>query len=160
MSIKIKLKRPNGQVIPSSREIIAGQVRDALAKQGELRRFNNPQGESKEEYVVEDLNVKISGYKKGETLTKDGVIALFGAISNDAAAKKYYVGITCDPERREDEHNAEFIAVIACPNKNKANEMEKALSGEGYDAGDAVGNVHKVQSKKVYIYKKTPKTIE
>ena len=156
----IKLKHPNGQVIPSSREIIAGQVRDTLAKQGELRRFNKPQEGSKEEYVVEELKVKLTGYTEGETLSKDGVIALFGAISDDAAAKKYYVGITCDPERREGEHNAEFLAVIACPNKDKANEMEKALSGEGYDAGGAVGNVHNSDSKKVYIYKKSPKTVE
>lgn len=175
MSIKIKL--PDGRVIPSSSEIVAEQVTNALLKQrkyvkpaeetaiGSLKRgkqktFNNYQKESKEGYIVEELKVKLTGYTQGESLTKDGVIALFDAISKYAEANKYYVGITCDPNRREGEHNAEFLAVIACPNKDKANEMEKALSGEGYDAGGAVGNVHNSDSKKVYIYKKSPKTVE
>lgn len=180
MSVKIRIKRPKGQVVPSSKEIITGIVKDGIKevlqerksvkpaeetaigslKKGELKTFHKPQKGSEERYVVEELKVKLAGYTQGESLTKDGVIALFDAISKYAEANKYYVGITCDPNRREEEHNAEFLAVIACPNKDKANEMEKALSGEGYDAGGAVGNVHNSDSKKVYIYKKTPKTVE
>lgn len=135
-------------------------VREGFIQKSKLKWFNKPKDESLEEYVVEELKVKLAGYTHGESLTKDGVIALFDAISKYAEANKYYVGITCDPNRREEEHNAEFLAVIACPNKDKANEMEKALSGEGYDAGGAVGNVHNSDSKKVYIYKKSPKTVE
>ena len=178
--IKIRIKRPKGQVVPSSKEIITGIVKDAIKeflqegkgvkpaketaigslKRGEPKTFNNYQKGSKEEYVVEELKVKLTGYTQGESLTKDGVIALFDAISKYAETNKYYVGITCDPNRREGEHNAEFLAVIACPNKDKANDMERTLSGEGYDAGGAVGNVHNSDSKKVYIYKKSPKTVE
>lgn len=177
----MKIILSNGQVIQTSREIIERMVKESLAKRGllrekqqampmektanssltkfKLKRFNKPQ-EASEDYVIEELNVVLSGYTKGDKLTKDGVVALFDAISKHAEANKYYVGITCDPNRREEEHNAEFLAVIACPNKDKANDMERTLSGEGYDAGGAVGNVHNSDSKKVYIYKKSPKTVE
>ena len=178
----MKIKLPDGRIIPYSRDVIRKQVIDELVKEGflieekrvmsekkaatgtlqkgELKRFNNVQNEANEEYVIEELKVQLSGYTEGEKLTKKGVIALFDAIRKYAEANKYYVGITCDPNRREGEHKAEFLAIIACPDKDKANDLEMTLDGKGYDAGDAVGNVHKVQSKKVYIYKKTSQTIE
>ena len=178
----MKIILPDGRVISSNREIIERMVKDSLAKRGliregqnakpsektingtnpkgEFKRVNTFQKESADEYIVEELRVELARYTKGDRLTKDGDIALFNAISKHAAAKKYYVGITCDLDRREGEHSAEFLAVIACPDKDKANDLEMTLDGKGYDAGDAVGNVHKVQSKKVYIYKKTSQTIE
>lgn len=177
----MKIILRDGRIIPSRKESLEKLVNDYFAKKGllrkgqhvkllektanstlrkgELKRFNKSQ-EAQKEYVVEELKVELAGYTQGDKLTKDGVIAMFDAISKHAAANNYYVGITCDPDRREGEHKAEFLAVIGCPNKDKANELESELSCEGYDAGDAVGNVHKSQSKKVYIYKKTSKTVE
>ena len=165
------IKRPDGSVIPSSSEGIARKVRETLGKKvlikpaissisGNVRKFNQPQQTSADEYIVEELKVNILGYAKGKKLTKEGVATLFREISKEGTKNNYYVGITCDPERREGEHEAEFLAVIGCPNKDKANELEKAMGYTGFDAGDAVGNVHNPESNKVYIYKKTNETIE
>ena len=155
----------DGRTIQTSQEEIKRMVTDALVREGfiqksKLKRFNKPKDESLEEYVVEELHVEQTGYTKGKKLKKEDVVALFKAIQKNAAANNFYVGITCDPDRREGEHKAEFLAVIACPDKNMANDLEKTLDSKGYDAGDAVGNVHKAQSRKVYIYKKTSQTIE
>ena len=163
--MKIILK--DGRIIQTRQEEIIRMVKESLIKEGllqeeersELKRFNKPQ-EASEDYVIEELQVELAGYSQGKKLTKEGVKALFDAIRRHAAANKYYVGITCDPSRREGEHNADFLAVVTCPNKDKANEMEKALDDKGFDAGSSVGNVHKSKSKKVYIYKKTSKTVE
>ena len=113
------------------------------------------------EYHIEELSFAYSNkYYEGDELDRAEVMELFNEISSHASNNKYYVGITYDPNRREGEHNADFLAVIDCPSVEKANELEKMADKYGFDAGYAVGNAHNEDSTKVYIYKKTPKTIE
>ena len=110
--------------------------------------------------TLEELNIPIAGYQKGNKLSKDEVIALFKKIKGHADANQFYVGITCDPDRREGEHKADFLAVVDCPTMEAAQDLEARADEYGFDAGDVQGNVHKSSSKKVYIYKKTPDTEE
>lgn len=108
-------------------------------------------------YDLEELDTSCyTKYHIGQNLTKEDVITLFNEISAHKSNKGYYVGITCDPDRRAQEHNAEFLAVIECPSLEKANELEKLLDKEGFETGDATGNGHKPTTKKVYIYRMIP----
>ena len=117
--------------------------------------------EEEDVYKVEELSLTYSkNYYEGDELNKEEVIELFNEISSHASNNKYYVGITCDPNRREGEHKADFLAVIDCPSVDKANELEKMADKYRFDAGYAVGNAHNEDSTKVYIYKKTPQTVE
>ena len=74
--------------------------------------------------------------------------------------KAYRVGITFDTEQREEEHAADFTAVINCYSKKNANELEKYAHDNGFDTGGLAGNAHDERSIKVYIYPKGPDTIE
>lgn len=117
--------------------------------------------EDEDVYKVEELSFDYSNnYYEGDELSKEDVMELFNEISSHASNNKYYVGITCNPDRRERDHKADFLAVVDCPSVEKANELEKEANKYGFDAGYAVGNAHNEDSTKVYIYKKTPKTIE
>lgn len=112
-------------------------------------------------YIIMELPVFLGDdYFVGQLLSKDEVINLFNEISSDAKKSKYYVGITCNPEQREEAHNADFLAIVDCPSMEAAKELEKSADKYGFDAGSVQGNVHKSSSKKVYIYKKTQKTKE
>lgn len=118
-------------------------------------------GEDEDVYYVEELSFDYSdNYYEGDELNKVEVMALFNEISSHASNNKYYVGITCNPDRREGEHKADFLAVIDCPSVEKANELEEMADKYGFDAGYAVGNAHNEDSTKVYIYKKSPNTVE
>lgn len=99
-------------------------------------------------------------YHVGNEISKTEVVKIFRYISWNANKDDYYVGITCNPERREDEHNATFLAVINCPGVEEANQLEQILSGDDFDAGALVGNAHNEDSTKVYIYRKNVETIE
>lgn len=108
-----------------------------------------------ERYEIEELDSsRQTNYHEGQNLSEDEVMNLFNEISADAKNSKYRVGITCDPDRREDEHDANFLAVIGCPSVDKANELEKLADKYGFDAGKHVGNAHLSKSTKVYIFKK------
>lgn len=61
----------------------------------------------------------------------------------------FYCGITCDLERRANEHNASFICHIKCDTFDTAQELEKQLHAQGYDTGDKVGNG---QENSIYVY--------
>ena len=71
----------------------------------------------------------------------------------------FYCGITNDIERREGEHNTSFLYYVSSNNANGAKALEAALHDEGYDTGDQVGNGTD-ESVYVYIYRKTPATVE
>lgn len=111
-------------------------------------------------YTIEALDGTIqTSHFMGETLSKLQVMGLFDEIRT-SAKNTYYVGITCNPERREKEHKADFLAVINCPSVWRANELEKEADKYGFDAGKHVGNATNIRSTKVYIYKKTDETAE
>ena len=113
------------------------------------------------DYKIEELSLAYSDtYYEGDKLDKNEVMDLFNEISSHASNNKYYVGITCNPDRREGEHKADFLAVIDCPSVEKANELEEMADKYGFDAGYSVGNAHNEDSTKVYIYKKSPNTVE
>lgn len=112
-------------------------------------------------YKIEKLDTtKFTTHKEGDEISKQQVVNLFNQIKGHAKAQNYRVGITCDPNRREGEHNAEFLAVIQCENNDQANELECLFDDKQYDAGKRVGNTFLPKSKKVYIYKKGPETKE
>ncbi len=111
-------------------------------------------------YTIEELPFSIDDYFVGQLLDKDEVIDLFNEISAHKSNSGYYVGITCDPDRREREHNAEFLAVVDCPSVEKANELEKLLEKEDFETGGATGNGYKPSTTKVYIYRISRKTKE
>lgn len=71
----------------------------------------------------------------------------------------FYCGITNDIERREGEHNANYLDTLKCQNADTAKDLEAALHDEGYDTGDKVGNGTD-ESIYVYIYRKTQTTVE
>ena len=71
----------------------------------------------------------------------------------------FYCGITNDIERREGEHNTSFLYYVSSNNANVATALEAALHDEGYDTRDQVGNGTD-ESIYVYIYRKTPTTVE
>lgn len=111
-------------------------------------------------YEIEELDSsRHTSYRVGQNLNKDEVIELFKEISSDAKNNEYRVGITCNPGRRENEHDANFLAVIDCPSVDKANDLEKLADKYGFDAGSVQGNVLKTESKKVYIYTKRAKIL-
>lgn len=147
--------------INSKGEFVPGDPAVNAAVEFHNRVFNNKIQKSMKTYKIEDLDAsRKTEYRKGQNLTKEEVIALFKEISSDAANNKYYVGITCNPEEREDAHNANFLAVVDCPDMEAAKDFEKTAAEYNFDAGKVQANVHKPESKKVYIYKKTPKTKE
>lgn len=114
----------------------------------------------KKDYKIEKLDFKLDNHDAGDNLTKEGVISLFNEISAHKSNSGYYVGITCDPDRRAREHKAEFLAVVECPSVEKANELEKLLEKEDFETGGATGNGHKPSTTKVYIYRISRKTKE
>lgn len=119
-----------------------------------LRRFSDAEPERKE-YEIEELDSsRQTSYHEGQQLSEEEVMGLFEEIGGDAKNSKYRVGITCDPDRREKEHDATFLAVIGCPSVDKANELEELADKYGFDAGEHVGNAFLKKSKKVYIFKK------
>lgn len=85
---------------------------------------------------------------------------LFGYQGDTGKRGDYYCGITNDLDRRESEHNAEFLGYVECDSKDTAIEVETILGDNGYDIGKKAGNGAKDNSIFVYIYKKTPTTIE
>lgn len=112
-------------------------------------------------YKIEKLDTdKFTTHHEGEEISLQQVKNIFKQIADDKNLHSHRVGITCDVDRREKEHNTEFDLVVCCANKDKANELEGILEEMGFDAGDSVGNVHLSKSKKVYIYKKSRLTIE
>lgn len=111
-------------------------------------------------YSIEELRNPVPPYYLGQSLSKSEVISLFDAIRGNYSASKYRVGITCDADRREDEHNADFLAVIKCFNVYTANRLEEFAGDKGYDAGLHPSNAHKIESTRVYIYRKDEDTIE
>ena len=140
-------------------EVQVEYIREEMSKEveGVVAGDNNEM----KEYKIEELDSsRKTNYRKGQNLSKDEVINLFNEISSDAKNNNYYVGITCNPEQREEAHNADFLAVVDCPSMEAAKELEKSADKYGFDAGSVQGNVHKSSSKKVYIYKKTQKTKE
>lgn len=153
------------------RQIIRDAVRDGFAMAGfplkkrdttlkaqPLKEYALPRKTKVEkEYKIEELNFEHKNYNKGDLLTKDGVISLFCEISKHAANNQYYVGVTCNPEEREDAHNAKFLAVVDCPSMEAAGELEKQFDKKGFDAGKLQANLHKSKSKKIYIYKEVPR---
>lgn len=112
-------------------------------------------GESNEkEYQIIDLDSsRHTNYHVGQNLSQKEVMDLFNEISGDAKNSNYYVGITCDPEARENAHDANFLAVVDCPSMEAAKELEKMADKYGFDAGKVQGNIHLKKSKKVYIFK-------
>lgn len=111
-------------------------------------------------YIIEDIDTSIkTKHFVGEKISKLQVMGLFDEIKT-SAKNSYYVGITCNPERREKEHKTEFLAVVNCSSVKKANELEKEADKFGFDTGKLSGNANNEDSTKVYIYKKTNKTIE
>lgn len=125
-----------------------------------LRKVSN-NNNSTTMYKIEKLDTtKFTTHKEGESITLEQVKNIFKQIADNTNLHGHRVGITCDAERREDEHNADFDLVVRCSSKDQANELEEILDEMGFDAGKSVGNVHLEKSKKVYIYKKGPKTIE
>lgn len=71
----------------------------------------------------------------------------------------FYCGITNDIERREGEHNANYLYYVECSTADMAKQLEAALNNEGYDTGDKLGNGTD-DSVYVYIYRKTRATVE
>ena len=79
---------------------------------------------------------------------------------NPGSRGDYYCGITNDLDRRAGEHKAEFMGHVECDSKDTAIDVETLLGDQGYDIGKKSGNGAKDNSIFVYIYKKTPYTIE
>lgn len=159
----VERKRPERELILTT--ITKGELKKQIAKlkPEHLTATNvtfKPKAQSSKEYYIEDLNIELENYSIGDKLTKKEVLSLFNDISAHKSNSDYYVGITCNPNDREDDHNADFLAVVDCPSMEAAKELERLLDKEDYDAGKVQGNVHKSSSKKVYIYRKTPKTKE
>lgn len=124
------------------------------------RKMNNNKN-STTMYKIEKLDTtKFTTHKEGDSITLEQVKNIFKQIAGNANLHGHRVGITCDAERRENEHNADFDLVVNCSTKDQANELERILDEMGFDAGGSVGNVHLAKSKKVYIYKKSSKTVE
>lgn len=88
------------------------------------------------------------------------VADFFSHIANGKDKKDFYVGITNDPDRREDEHNANFLGLVKCKSEAEAKELETELNGKGFDTGSRPANGGKKDTKFVYVYKKTSKTVE
>lgn len=105
-----------------------------------------------ETYTIKELQANIPDYRIGQPLTKNGVIELFDAIRGTSSASDYQVGITCDIDRREGEHDADFLAIINCSNIEDANELEKFAHTKGYYTGLLPGNAHKSESIYLYIF--------
>lgn len=81
-------------------------------------------------------------------------------VSVDTSKKTFYCGITNDIQRRENEHNAEFLQYVKCENKDEATELERLLGEEGFDIGRNYGNGASDDSIYTYIYMKTDRTKE
>lgn len=74
--------------------------------------------------------------------------------------KKYYVGITNDIARRQSEHNVEFITYLHANTVQAASNLKKKLGELGFDNGGSHGNGAADDTKYIYIYRKSPATIE
>lgn len=86
-------------------------------------------------------------------------IAYFERICNGEDPQGHYVGITNNPDRREDEHCAEFLGVVKCKSEDEAKILEKAMA-KIFDTGRRPANGGTKDTKYVYIYKKGPETKE
>lgn len=112
-------------------------------------------------YAIEELNVEGPlPFHVGQQMSQNDVISLFDLICGGESREDYRVGITLDTEQREEEHAADFTAVINCYTLKMANELEKYAHDNGFDTGGLAGNANDPRSIKVYIYKKGPDTIE
>lgn len=93
------------------------------------------------------------------------ILLLFDLIVKDCFGKDivrgdFYCGITNNLERRAEQHNATFLGSVRCDSKETAIEVETFLGDAGYDIGGKAGNGARDNSIHVYVYKKTPETIE
>ena len=112
-------------------------------------------------YAIEELNVEGPlPFHIGQPMSQNDVISLFDLICGGESREDYRVGITLDTEQREEEHAADFTAVINYYTLKRANELEKYAHDNGFDTGGLAGNAHDPRSIKVYIYPKGPDTIE
>lgn len=87
-----------------------------------------------------------------------------GVRRDDENPSDFYCGITCDPMRRMREHNPDNDEdAIAWWVKTNCFETacntEEAMDRNHFDCGDQLGNGNE-DSVIVYLYRKTPNTIE
>lgn len=74
-----------------------------------------------------------------------------------------YAGITDDIERHKGEHRADkslCFYSMDCKTVQRAREVEKILSSQGFDVGDKPANGGNDESHFIYVYLKNPYTIE
>jgi hypothetical protein len=142
-------ERPKKTVFVTKEQV--DYIQEELSKEAEG--INVDENGGGKEYEIEELDSsRQTSYHEGQHLSNEEVMDLFDEIRGEAKKSNYRVGITCDPDRREKEHDTTFLAVVGCPSVDKANALE-ILAGEyGFDAGEHVGNASK--GKKVYIFKK------
>ncbi|MBQ0090644.1 MAG: hypothetical protein KBT27_15065 [Prevotellaceae bacterium] len=87
-------------------------------------------------------------------------INVFKGLAQGQKLSSFYAGITNDPDRREDEHNANFIGLVLCQSEKDAKELEKMLDEAGFDTGARPANGGNKDTKYVYLYKKSYTTKE
>ena len=64
-------------------------------------------------YVIEELDSsRQTNYHEGQQLSEEEVMDLFDEIRGAAKKSNYRVGITCDPDRREKEHDTTFLCLF------------------------------------------------
>lgn len=87
-------------------------------------------------------------------------IDVFKGLAQGQKLSSFYAGITNDPDRREDEHNANFIGLVLCKSEDDAKLLETMLDDAGFDTGARPANGGNKDTKYVYLYKKGSKTKE
>ena len=72
---------------------------------------------------------------------------------------RFYCGITNDVDRREGEHEANYLGVVKAKSFDLAKKLEARMHEEGFDTGEQLGHGQE-DSVYVYIYKKNVGTKE
>ena len=71
----------------------------------------------------------------------------------------FYCGITNNVDRREGEHNTDYLGYVNCKTFEVAKRLEARMHDEGFDTGDQLGHGQE-DSRYVYVYKKNVNTKE